>query len=75
MQFDLGVECAVCYMEFRDCLPEIYILLQLCSYWWNVQSAMMKECAVGYVGGYGGHGRSWKVMEGHGKSWKVIECH
>ena len=32
-------------------------------------------CAVGYVGGYCGHGRSWKVMKGHGRSRKVIECH
>ena len=63
MQFDLGVECAVCYMEFRDCLPEIYILLQLCSYWWNVQSAMLVVMVV-----MEGHGRSWKAMESHGRS-------
>ena len=41
----------------------------------NVQFKLLVECAVGYGGGYGGHGRSWKVMEGHGMSWKVIECH
>ena len=62
MQFDLGVEYAVCYMEFRDCLPEIYILLQLCSYWWNVQFKLLVECAVGYVGGMCSLSYGWNVQ-------------
>ena len=40
-----------------------------------MQFKLLVECAVGYVGGYGGHGRSWKAMEGHGRPWKVMEGH
>ena len=42
----LLVECAVVYMKFRDCFLRSLILLHVCSYWWNVQSAMLVECAV-----------------------------
>ena len=37
-----------------------------------MQFKLLVECAVGYVGGYGGHGRSW-LMEGQGKSRNVME--
>ena len=44
--FELWVECAVVYMKFRDCFLRSLILLHVCSYWWNVQSAMLVECEV-----------------------------